>query len=433
MQSIMVLALAIFLLTYVLISVRDFKIFKVDRYLAALIGAGLMLVTGVVTPQEAWQAIDLGTLGLLLGMMLLVVALELCGFFSWVSIRLISRSRNQFQFLVLLMVVTAVLSALILNDTVVLIFTPIVIKVCQMIDANPVPFLVAEACAANIGSVATPVGNPQNAYIATQSGISFNQFFATLAPVAALSLLASIAIIWFVYRRQLMGPPGSKGNGPIRGSRPIDGQRALKELPLRPVHTSIYFVAAVLLLVFIGFVLSNWLGVSLAMIALLGGAVVLVALPFLNQSSGHAIMVRKVDWTLLLFFIGLFVLLKGLETSGVLDAMIDDFQSINDGGIASVAGLSAFTAILSNLISNVPAVILLAPFVAELNSEKMWLALASSSTLAGNATILGAAANVIVVEGARRQGVTVSFWQFVKGGFLVTVVTLLISIIVLEI
>jgi Na+/H+ antiporter NhaD/arsenite permease-like protein len=428
----MVLALAIFVLTYVLISVRDFRIFKVDRYLAALIGAGLMLIAGVVTPQEAWQAIDLGTLGLLLGMMLLVVALELCGFFTWVSVRLISRSRTQFQFLVLLMVVTAVLSALILNDTVVLIFTPIVIKVCQMIEANPVPFLVAEACAANIGSVATPVGNPQNAYIATQSGISFNQFFTTLAPVAALSLLVSIAIIWFVYRRQLSDPSGPKRNGLTGGSRRIDGQQALRELPLRPVHPSIYFVILVLSAVFVGFVLSNWLGTSLAMIALLGGAVVLLVLPFLNQSSGHAIMLRKVDWTLLLFFIGLFVLLKGLETSGVLDAMIEDFHAINDGGITSVGGLSVFTALLSNLISNVPAVILLAPFVADLNSDRMWLALASSSTLAGNATILGAAANVIVVEGARRRGIVVSFWQFVKGGLLVTVVTLLISIIVLS-
>jgi Na+/H+ antiporter NhaD/arsenite permease-like protein len=143
-------------------------------------------------------------------------------------------------------------------------------------------------------------------------------------------------------------------------------------------------------------------------------------------------MAKKVDWTLLLFFIGLFVLLKGMETSGMLQEMLDGFDSVNDGGIATVSGLTVFTALLSNLISNVPAVILLSPFVADLNSDKMWLTLASSSTLAGNATILGAAANVIVVEGARKQGVLVTFWQFVKGGFIVTIVTLLISIILLQ-
>ncbi len=432
MQTVMVLALAIFILTYVLISVRDFKVFKVDRYLAALIGAGLMVLFGIVTPKEAWEAIDLGTIGLLLGMMLLVVGLELCGFFTWVSIRLVSRSKNHFQFLVLLMVVTALLSALILNDTVVLIFTPIVIKVCQMIGANPVPFLVAEACAANIGSVATPVGNPQNAYIAVQSGISFNQFFIGLAPVAVLSLAAAIGIIWLVYRRQFSTNGRSSRNRVFQSSQRIDAVAALRDLPLRPVHRSIYFVVLVLGLVFTGFVLSNWLGISLAMVALLGGLTVLIALPLLNQSAGYVIMAKKVDWTLLIFFIGLFVLLKGLDTSGVLQEMLDGFNSVNDGGIATVSGLTAFTALLSNLISNVPAVILLSPFVADLNSDKMWLTLASSSTLAGNATILGAAANVIVVEGARKQGVLVTFWQFVKGGVIVTIVTLLISIILLQ-
>ncbi len=432
MQTVMVLALAIFTLTYVLISVRDFKVFKVDRYLAALIGAGLMVLFGIVTPKEAWEAIDLGTIGLLLGMMLLVVGLELCGFFTWVSIRLVSRSKNHFQFLVLLMVVTAVLSALILNDTVVLIFTPIVIKVCQMIGANPVPFLVAEACAANIGSVATPVGNPQNAYIAVQSGISFNQFFIGLAPVAVLSLAAAIGIIWLVYRRQFSTIGRSSRNGVFQSSQRIDASAALRDLPLRPVHRSIYFVMLVLGLVFTGFVLSNWLGISLPLVALLGGLTVLIALPFMNQSAGYVIMAKKVDWTLLLFFIGLFILLKGLDTSGVLQEMLDGFNSINNDGIATVSGLTGFTALLSNLISNVPAVILLSPFVADLNSDKMWLTLASSSTLAGNATILGAAANVIVVEGARKQGVLVTFWQFVKGGVIVTIVTLLISIILLQ-
>jgi Na+/H+ antiporter NhaD/arsenite permease-like protein len=235
-----------------------------------------------------------------------------------------------------------------------------------------------------------------------------------------------------VYRKQFGNNAPAGKNGVFHRSQAIDSTAALRELPLRPVHRSIYFVVCVLGLVFTGFVLSNWLGISLALVALLGGLTVLIVLPFLNQSAGYVIMAKKVDWTLLLFFIGLFILLKGLDASGVLQEMLDEFNSVNDGGIATVSGLTVFTALLSNLISNVPAVILLSPFVADLNSDKMWLTLASSSTLAGNATILGAAANVIVVEGARKQGVLVTFWQFVRAGLVVTVVTLLISIIILE-
>jgi Na+/H+ antiporter NhaD/arsenite permease-like protein len=166
------IALAIFLVTFALISVRRFPKVKVDRPAAALIGAGLMIVFGVVEPSRALQAINMDILVLLVGMMILVAGLELCGFFEWVSLRMIRYSKNQFMFLVLTMVVTGALSALVLNDTIVLLFTPIIIRTCRMLKSNPVPFLVAEAIAANIGSVATAVGNPQNAYIATKTGMS---------------------------------------------------------------------------------------------------------------------------------------------------------------------------------------------------------------------------------------------------------------------
>ena len=152
------IALSIFLATYLAISIRRFRWFNVKRPIVALIGGIMMLALGVVTPVQAFQSIDFGILALLLGMMILVVGLELCGFFTWVSLRIVAASRNQFQFLVLIMVSTAVLSALILNDAVVLLFTPIVIRACRMIKANPVPFLIAEAVSANIGSVATEVG-----------------------------------------------------------------------------------------------------------------------------------------------------------------------------------------------------------------------------------------------------------------------------------
>jgi Na+/H+ antiporter NhaD/arsenite permease-like protein len=154
-------------------------------------------------------------------------------------------------------------------------------------------------------------------------------------------------------------------------------------------------------------------------------------LPFFNRSVQPMDVLRKVDWTLLLFFVGLFVVLKGVETSGLLASMMDAFQSNSGSGLTSIPGLTAFCAILSNLISNVPAVMLLSPFVASVGSNNLWLALVTSSTLAGNATILGAAANVIVVETGNKMGVEVSLWQFMKAGLPITVITLLLSVVIL--
>ncbi len=433
MQTVMLLALVIFLLTYVLISVRRFGKLNLDRPAVALFGAALMVLFGVVAADQAFAAIQLDILGLLLGMMIIVVSLELCGFFTWVSVRMIRASKNQFQFLLLVMFVTALLSALILNDTVVLLFTPIVIKACRLIKANPVPFLVAEAVAANIGSVATPVGNPQNAFIATQSQITFAEFTTKLLPVTLVCLVVAMVLVWLVFRNQLKD--GCERNGRYwlcERSKPIDVEKAILEIAPQPLHRSVFLVLGTLVLVFVGFVLSPYIRLPLAAVAFIGGAFVLMLLPFFNRAVQPVEVLRKVDWTLLLFFVGLFVVLKGVETSGLMSEMMNTFQASSGTGLTSIPGLTAFCAILSNLISNVPAVMLLSPFVASVGSNNLWLALVTSSTLAGNATILGAAANVIVVETGSKMGVEISLWQFMKAGFPITVVTLLLSIVMLS-
>jgi Na+/H+ antiporter NhaD/arsenite permease-like protein len=441
MQSEVLIALAVFLITYVLISIRKFRWFNIERPAVALLGAALMILLGVVTPEEAIGAIDLNTLALLLGMMILVASLELCGFFTWISLRIISASKNQFQFLILIMVSTAVLSALILNDTVVLLFTPIIIKTCRLIKANPIPFMVAEAVSANIGSVATPVGNPQNAYIATQSGISFLTFSAALLPVAALSMLVAIAIIWLVFKKDLVQdlPNERKKELDKRWSflrheisKPVDRESAKNGISLDKFDRSVWLVLGVLFLVIAGFLLGPVINLPLAIVAFIGGSAVLFLLPLVNSKISARRILKRVDWTLLLFFIGLFIVLKGVEVSGLMADMIDAFQRVSGGALDTIPGLSIFTAILSNLISNVPAVMLLAPYVAAVGSTSLWLALAASSTLAGNATILGAAANVIVAETGEKMGVELSFWKFVKAGLPITIITLFISIVMLQ-
>jgi Na+/H+ antiporter NhaD/arsenite permease-like protein len=425
MSTEMWLALVIFALTYVLISIRRFRWFNIERPTVALLGAGLMILLGVVAPDEALESIDLNTLALLLGMMILVGCLEVCGFFTWVSLRIISRSKNRLYLLVLVMVVTAVLSALILNDTVVLLFTPIIIRTCMLIKADPVPYMVAIAISANIGSVATAVGNPQNAYIATQSGISFIDFSAAMLPIAVVSMLVAIPLVWLAFRKDLKD--GSSWNG-----RTIDSQAISKQVDFKGMDRSVWLVGGIILAVFIGFIVTPYLGVPLAVVAFVGGALALFVLPLANRRTSSKAILHGVDWTLLLFFIGLFIVLKGVETSGLLQEMEDAFQSVSNGGLSTIPGLSFFTAILSNLISNVPAVMLLAPYVESVGETSLWLALAASSTLAGNATILGAAANVIVAENGEKLGVNMPFWRFLKAGLPITIITLILSVLILE-
>jgi len=430
--------LAIFLVTFALISVRRFPKVKVDRPAAALIGAGLMIVFGVVEPSRALQAINMDILVLLVGMMILVAGLELCGFFEWVSLRMIRYSKNQFMFLVLTMVVTGALSALVLNDTIVLLFTPIIIRTCRMLKSNPVPFLVAEAIAANIGSVATAVGNPQNAYIATKTGMSFVDFSARLLPVSIVCMLMAIAVLYLVFRKDI-----EKGSAQeFRRKILAEGWTAFEEelvkgdesttsgiRTMKERKNGLYLLLGITAVTFAAFVLNHVIGAPIAVIAFIAGVVALFAVPLVTDVKSKE-MLAGVDWTIILFFVGLFVVLQGVKDSSLLTEISDFFPGFGTDEKPTVAWLTALSALLSNLVSNVPAVLLLGEMI-PLSDHQLWLALASSSTLAGNATILGAAANVIVVEKAEAKGVEINFWKFTLVGFPIAMLTLFISTLML--
>lgn len=433
----LLVALAIFLVTYALISIRRFPKFKVDRPAAALIGAALMILLGVVGAQEAIGAINMDIIILLLGMMLLVAGLELCGFFEWVSLRMIRYSKDQFTFLVLTMVITGALSALVLNDTIVLLFTPIIIRTCRLLKSNPVPFLVAEAIAANIGSVATAVGNPQNAFIATKANISFINFSAKLLPVAAVCMVIAIAILYMIYRKDI-----EQGNAQEFRRRILkDGWKAFQDelvkgdaattsgiRKLRERRLGLYTLVGITALTFAAFVLSHVLNTPIALIAFLGGVIALFLVPLVTDAKAKD-MLAGVDWSIILFFVGLFIVIEGVKTSSLLSEINSVFPGFQDGGIPSLEWLTALSAFLSNLVSNVPAVMLLSEMIP--NQTDLWLALASSSTLAGNATVLGAAANIIVAEKAEGMGVEVNFWKFTLVGFPIAMATLFVSTLML--
>ena len=404
----LVAASAVFVLTYALISLRQVARIPLERPASAMLGASLMLALGVVGPADALAAINLDVILLLVGMMAVVSGLEVCGFFDAVSVRIARGASTQTGFLAALMIVTAGLSALVVNDTVVLLLTPIVVRSTRALGVNPVPHLVALAIAANVGSVATEVGNPQNAYIAIRSGIPFLTFSAYMAPVMAACLAVSIVVVRWAYRRDLAAPFARAPAGP-----PVVVQR-------RGVALTSAIVGGVV----VAFFLTDpaWL----PFIALAGGGFVLFLVPFVARVTPRG-LIAKLDWGIILFFVGLFVVLGGVRASGLSAAIQGGFTS-TFGGEGGLLWLTSFSALLSNLISNVPAVLLLAEVVQGAGgTTQLWLGLAASSTLAGNATILGAAANVIVVQLAAREGVQVSMKDFVRAGLPVTAATLVLS------
>ena len=404
----MTTALVIFLITYLFIGLRQVPRVHIDRPAGALVGAVLMVVAGVLTLDEAFAAIDLHTILLLLGMMIITVYLRAAGFFELMADRIISLSRTPLQLLALIAVSSGVLSALFVNDTICLLYTPIVLAVTSQLGVAPLPYLLALAMASNIGSVMTVTGNPQNMLIGISSGIPYLSFLAALFPAAVIGLVVCVAVLRIVYRKDL---------GKARFDRPptMPAYEVDRKLLTRSLGVSAGVLAA--------FSLGYPYSLSAA-----AGAVVLMLIGGIRTER----VLEGVDWTLLLFFSGLFVVMHGVEVSGLAAAMIEKAGDLTVfSPLGRIAGLSAVSVVLSNLVSNVPAVMLLKPLTQSLDTGQfMWLALAMSSTLAGNLTLIGSVANLIVVQQARKQ-VEIGFMEYLRVGALITAVTITIGILIL--
>ena len=406
----LIVAAIIFTATYAVISLRRLPGIEVGMHTAALAGAVLMLVFGIVSASDAWHSLNLDVLFLLLGMMLLVGSLDACGFFGIVANLLILKVSDGRRLLVRVMVLSAVLSALMLTDAVVLLLTPAVIRCCRAMKANPIPYLIGVFVSANIGSCATIVGNPQNAYIATHAGIGFMEFTMELLPMAAMCLVAATVMMLALFRKRLSAEPSEPISEPIRDKR------------------TLYAVIAIAVGTIVMFTLSTMLDLELASIAMTGGclALIVVSLKGLPVFTG---VMRRVDWKVLLFFIGLFVIMAGAVSSGLVDMIASAFPGFDDGS-PSMMELTVFTVILSNLISNVPSVILIGDMIGNA-SASAWLVLSASSTLAGNLTMIGAAANVIVSEEAEKEGIRLDFRKYLAIGIPVSLVTLAVMYVMM--
>jgi Na+/H+ antiporter NhaD/arsenite permease-like protein/uncharacterized membrane protein (UPF0127 family) len=401
-------ALIIFIITYLFIGLRQIPRIRIDRPAGALVGAVLMVVFGVLTLDQAFQAIDMRTLLLLLGMMVITVYLRAAGFFELIADRMLSLSRTPLQLMAFIALTSGILSALFVNDTICLLYTPIILQIALRLNVNPVPYLLVLATSSNVGSVMTVTGNPQNMLIAVTSRISYLDFFSALAPVAFIGLAVCIAVVYLAYRRDL-------------------GQRAFSARPELPAYRVRRTLLLKTLLVSAAVLLGFSFGQPYSLVAAAGAT----ALMLIGRVRTERIL-NGVDWTLLLFFAGLFIVMHGVEESGLAAAVIARAGDLSQLSLAGqIAGLSLVSFVLSNLVSNVPAVMLLKPLVLSLGGHDiLWLALAMSSTLAGNFTLIASVANLIVIQQAR-QRVQIGFMEYFRVGWLITILTLLLGILAL--
>ncbi len=397
------LPLVIFGLTYLVIAVGKMPWLRLDRSGAAFAGAIAMVATGCLSERAALEAIDYRTLGLLLGMMIIVANLKLSGAFAEFARELLLRARSGQGLLALTVAVSGVLAAFFINDVVCLALAPLLADACELAEVDAVPLMLALATASNIGSVATITGNPQNMIVAGFAHLAYASFAARLAPVAAVGLVIDYAVLAALYGKRL---------GPLRHRT---------ELLTRNRPRMIRGLAIKSSLVALGAFLCFAVGFPTELVALAAGAVLL----FTRRVRPERVF-RLVEWTMLMMFAGLFIVVAGAEATGLQNRLL---AWIGPARMAHPVTLSVATALLSNVVSNVPAVLLFKPIYPALGGNpRTALLIASASTLAGNLTVVGSIANLIVIEQAKMRNITVTFSEYLRVGVPVTVLTLAVCI-----
>lgn len=408
-------SVVVFAAVYVLIATE-----WVHRVKAALGGALVLLVIGATNGEHAFYdpgaGIDWGVIFLLIGMMLIVAVLRRTGIFDYLAIWAAKRARGRpFRLMVLLIVITAVASALLDNVTTVLLIAPVTFLVCDRLGVNPVPFLIAEVMASNIGGTATLVGDPPNIIIASRAGLSFNDFLVHLAPLVVVLMVALIGLCRLLFRKSFVYDEERVGQ--VMALRERDAIRDRRLLVVSLVVLGVVLVA---------FVLHTVLHLEPAIVAITGG-LVLLALSRLDAEE----VAKDVEWPTLLFFAGLFVMVGALVATGVIDRVARAATDAVGGQVFAASMVLLWgSAVLSAIVDNIPYVATMAPIVSQLSASSgdshgnvLWWALALGADLGGNATAIGASANVVMLGLAERAGRRISFWEFTRYGLVVAFVT----------
>lgn len=393
---------AIFAATYLVLAIGKLPYYRLDRAGGALLGASLMIGVGALTLDEAYRAIDFDAITLLLGMMIVVANLRLSGFFRRAADWLADAARRPIFLLVAVAAATGLFSAFLVNDAICLVMPPLIIDLTQRLKRDPTPYVLAIPLASNVGSVATITGNPQNMIIAGASGISYGDFAQALWPVALAGVALTILFVALAFPGEFLSR---------ERLTPIVA-------PPRAYHRAL---ASKVLLITAAMIAFFFEGVPPAKVAIVAGGLLL-----LTRRIGSRKIYNEIDWPLLLMFAGLFIVVGAFDKIVLTPGEVAGFEALR---LDQAPTLALVSAVLSNVVSNVPAVLALKPFVVHLSDPKRaWLIVAMASTLAGNFTLVGSIANLIVVERVRALGVRIGFWTYFKVGAPLTIATIALGL-----
>ena len=390
----------IFAGSYLALAIGRIPGLSIDRAGIALVGAGLMVASGALSVDDAYKAVDLDTITLLLGIMIVVASLRLSGFFAVANAWIRAHAGRPLILLGAVVASSGVFSAFLVNDAICLVLAPLVLELTLALGRRPAPYLLAVAMASNVGSTATITGNPQNIMIGGLSHIPYGTFALALGPVALTGLIVTVALIALLHRAEFAGA--------LQMEAPRPRIRVNRVLVIRALLATLIMIA----LFFAGVVPAK-------------AAIIIGGLLLLTRRVKSRRIYAEIDWSLLLMFAGLFIIVAGAQHALLGPDIIAATARLH---LDQVPVLSGVTAVLSNLVSNVPAVLMLNPFVEALQDrDTAWLTIAMASTLAGNFTVLGSIANLIVVQRAAASGVEISFWAYFRVGAPLTVITLAIG------
>lgn len=395
---------------------------KVHRTSAALAGAVVLLLTNVLTVDKAVGYIDFNTIGVLVGMMLFVAVIKNSGVFEYIAIRAAKMAKGDpWKIMVAFILITAFLSAFLDNVTTVLLVGPMTITIARMLNINPVPFLITQIFAANIGGTATLIGDPPNIMIGSATGLGFLDFVANTGIVAVVSIVVIIIIMRFLYKTKLVADAEA-----ISAVSHLDENKAIEDQAL--LIKSLIMIC----LVVIGFIFHSQIGIESSTVALSAAAIIMV---IGRQNIDYAI--GEVEWPTILFFVALFIVVGGLDETGVIGQLANLVLSTTEGHpVVTMMVLLWASALLSSVLDNIPFVATLIPLVIALGEggmdvEPLWWAISLGACLGGNGTLIGASANVVLSGVSGKHGYPITFKTYTKIGFPIMIVTIVISTVFL--
>ncbi len=391
---------------------------KVHRAVAAAGGAVVLILLGILSLEEGIGYIDFNTVGVLLGMMLFVEVVKGSGLFEFTAIKAAKATNGDpWKIMIAFMVITAVLSAFLDNVTTVLLIGPMTITIARMLETNPVPFLITQILASNIGGTSTLIGDPPNIMIGSAAHLSFLDFIINLGPVVILILIVTILCFWFIYGKELGVTEEAKGHMMM-----LDEYKMIKDPKL--FRKSLVMIA----LVIAGFVLHSTLGIDSCIVALSAATIILL----ISGADADEIM-ASVEWSTILFFIGLFIVVGGMVRTGVIHALGSLLMTLTEGHmVLTMLIILWLSAILSSILDNIPFVATLIPLILTLGESgidvtPLWWAISLGACLGGNGTLIGASANVVLSGISKKHGHPITFVQYMKIGFPLMILSIIVS------